>query len=66
MLIRRSAPWPKSIGAITFILEHPIEIETYLADQDRAFEEIKTRYPMPPEMEERFKRAWQELSARPS
>ena len=30
----------KVYGAITFILEHPAEIEAYLADQDRVYEEI--------------------------
>ena len=54
----------KVYGAVTFILEHPTEIEAYLADQDRAFEEIKARYPMTPGMKERLERGWRELSAR--
>jgi uncharacterized protein (DUF433 family) len=53
-------------GAIAFILEHPTDIEAYLADQDRAFEEIKARYPMSPEMIERFERGWRDLSAKRS
>lgn len=53
----------KVYGAIAFILEHPTEIEVYLADLDRTFEEIKARYPMPPEMMERLERARRELSA---
>ena len=47
----------KVYGAITFILEHPKEIEAYLEDQDRRYEEIKTRYPLTPGMIERFERA---------
>ena len=41
-------------GAITFILEHPAEVDAYLKDQERVFEEIKARHPMPPELMERF------------
>lgn len=47
----------KVYGAITFILEHPAEVEAYLKDQERTFEEIKTQYPMPAELVERFERA---------
>jgi len=53
----------KVYGAITFILEHPAEVEAYMKDQERVFEEIKTRHPMPAEMIERFERA-QEREAR--
>jgi uncharacterized protein (DUF433 family) len=52
----------KVYGAITFILEHPKEIEACLADQDRRYEEIKTRYPLTPDMIERFERAKSERS----
>jgi uncharacterized protein (DUF433 family) len=44
----------KVYGAITFILEHPKEIEAYLEEQDRRFEEIQARYPLTPDMAERF------------
>src|SRR4029453_19019225 len=44
-------------GAITFILEHPAEVEAYLKDQDRIFEQIKAQYPMAQEMIDRFERA---------
>jgi hypothetical protein len=47
----------KVYGAITFILEHPAEVEAYLKDQDRIFEEIKTQYPMSQDMIDRFERA---------
>jgi len=40
----------KVYGAITFILEHPAEVDAYLKDQDRVFEEIKTQHPMPAEL----------------
>ena len=49
-------------GAITFILEHPAEVEAYLKDQDRIFEEIKAQYPMPQDMVERFERARNEAA----
>jgi hypothetical protein len=47
----------KVYGAITFILEHPAEVDAYLKDQDRIFEEIQTQHPMPAELVERFGRA---------
>jgi hypothetical protein len=53
----------KIYGAITFILEHPEAIDTYLAEQDRRYEEIKARYPLTPDMIERFERAKTEKSA---
>ena len=46
----------KVYGTITFILEHPKEIETYLEDQDRRYEEVKARYPLTPDMIDRFER----------
>jgi uncharacterized protein (DUF433 family) len=54
----------KVYGAITFILEHPTEVDAYLTDQERIFEEIKARYPMPADMIERFDRATHEGSAK--
>jgi hypothetical protein len=56
----------KACGAITFILEHRAEVDQYLADQDRIFEEIKTRYPMPAEMIERIERVKAEKPAKPA
>jgi uncharacterized protein (DUF433 family) len=47
----------KVYGAITFILEHPAEVDAYLRDQERIFEEIQTQHPMPAELVERFERA---------
>jgi len=46
----------KVYGAITFILEHPAEVEAYLAGQEQVFEEIKAQYPLAPGMAERFER----------
>jgi len=54
----------KVYGAINFVLEHPAEVEAYLKDQDRAFEQIKAQYPMPQEMIHRFERARREAGAR--
>jgi uncharacterized protein (DUF433 family) len=44
-------------GAIAFILEHAVEVDAYLRDQERILEEIKTQHPMPAELVERFERA---------
>ncbi|MBI1790755.1 MAG: hypothetical protein HYR60_24770 [Acidobacteria bacterium] len=55
----------KVYGAITFILEHPAEVEEYLKDQDRLFEEVKAQYPMSQEMIDRFERARKEASETP-
>lgn len=56
----------KVYGAITFILEHSMEIEAYLADQDRRYEQIKARYPLTPDMIERFERAKREGPVKPA
>jgi uncharacterized protein (DUF433 family) len=53
----------KVYSAVTFILEHPQVIEAYLAEQDRRYEEIQARYPLPPDMIERFERANSKRSA---
>ncbi len=54
----------KVYGAIAFILEHPVEVEAYLKDQDRIFEEMKAQRPMPADMIERFERVKNERSAK--
>jgi uncharacterized protein (DUF433 family) len=54
----------KVYGAITFILDHPAEVEAYLKDQDRIFGEIKAQYPMPQDMIDRFERAKKEAAPR--
>jgi hypothetical protein len=42
------------MGAITFILENPRTVESYLADQERLWNELETNYPLPPDMRSRF------------
>ncbi|HEY7391725.1 MAG TPA: hypothetical protein VH640_24630 [Bryobacteraceae bacterium] len=54
----------KTYGAIAFILEHPDEIEAYLKDQDRIFEELKSHYPMPQGMVDRFNEGKKEAPPR--
>lgn len=54
----------KVYGAITFILEHPADVDAYLEDQDRRYRELQTRYPLPPDMIERFERAKNEKSVK--
>jgi uncharacterized protein (DUF433 family) len=54
----------KVYGAITFILEHPAEVEAYLKDQNRVFQQIRAQYPMPQDMIDRFERAKIEASPR--
>src|SRR5580700_8923293 len=44
-------------GAIAFILDHPAEVEAYLHEQDRRYEEIQHRYPLPSELIESWERA---------
>lgn len=47
----------KIYGALAFILDHPAEVEAYLKDQDRLFEEIQARFPMSQDMIDRLQRA---------
>lgn len=54
----------KVYGSLTFVLEHPAEVEAYLKDQDRLFEQIKAEYPMPQDMIDRFERAKREMPAK--
>jgi len=56
----------KVYGAIAFMLEHPKEIEAYLADQDRRYEEFKAQHPLAPDMIERFERVKREMSLKPA
>jgi hypothetical protein len=54
----------KLYGAITFILEHPTDIDSYLKEQDARWDEFKARNPLSPGMAERFERARRELPVR--
>ena len=51
-------------GAITFVLEHPEAIESYLREQDEAWEKFRKEHPIPEEMLERFRHTKKELSRR--
>lgn len=54
----------KVYGVITFILEHPAEVEAYLEDMERTYEEIKRQHPIPQEMLDRFQRAKSQSAAK--
>ena len=56
----------KVYGAITFILEHPDEVENYLDAQNRRYEEFKAVNPLTPDMIERVQRGQRELLAKSS
>jgi len=47
----------KVYGAIAFILDHPTEVEAYLKDRERLYEEIQQRYPMTQEQTDGLRRA---------
>jgi uncharacterized protein (DUF433 family) len=51
-------------GAITFVLEHPEAIESYLREQDVAWQSFRHEHPIPDEMLERFRHTKEELSRR--
>ena len=53
----------KAYGAIAFILDHPGEIETYLQEQDRRYEDFKTEHPPTPDMIDRFEREKRERTS---
>jgi uncharacterized protein (DUF433 family) len=54
----------KIYGAITFILEHPQEIESYLQEQEALWDQFRKDHPIPDEMLERLRRTKEELSHR--
>jgi hypothetical protein len=39
------------------MLEHPARIAAYLRDQERLWEELKEKHPLPPDMLQRFVRS---------
>jgi hypothetical protein len=47
-------------GVITFILEHPQEIEGYFQEEQRFYGEFEANHPLLQEMKEPFKRALNE------
>ncbi len=46
----------KVYGAITFVLEHSEVVEAYLQDQERLWQELREKHPLPDEMRDRFRR----------
>jgi uncharacterized protein (DUF433 family) len=56
----------KVYGVITFLLEHPREVDAYLAEQQARFEAFRTDHPLPDSMAERFERARRELALKTS
>jgi uncharacterized protein (DUF433 family) len=55
----------KVYGVCAFILKHPDAVRAYLKDQERRYEEVKARYPLPADMVERYERTKAERSAQP-
>ena len=49
----------KVYGAITFILENPALVESYLSEQDRLWNELESKFPLPADMLTRFEEARQ-------
>jgi hypothetical protein len=58
--IRQSVRLRTSTGPSRSFLEHTKEIEAYLVDQDRRYEEFKASHPLPADMIERFERGKRE------
>jgi uncharacterized protein (DUF433 family) len=52
----------KVYGVIAFMLDHPNEVECYLQNQERSFEAVKTKYPMPAELLEHFEQTRKSLA----
>jgi len=50
-------------GVITFMLENPDSVETYLKDQQRRYEKFQAQRPLPADMLDRYERA--EVSTKP-
>ena len=45
----------KVYGAITFVLEHPEVVESYLAEQGALWKDLREKHPLPDEMQDRFR-----------
>ena len=54
----------KVYGAVTFILEHPEAIESYLQEQDALWKKFKEEHPIPEHMLDRLRRTEEELTRR--
>jgi hypothetical protein len=51
-------------GVLTYILEHPSEIDAYLNEEDRRYAAFVASHPLPPEMLEPFERAQNEKESK--
>ena len=56
----------KVYGAVTFILEHPEAVESYLRDQEALWKELRQKYPISDEMRDRFLRVAEDRAPRSS
>lgn len=56
----------KIYGAVTFILENPGLVESYLANQERLWDELETNHSLPPEMRARFEDGRELLKREPA
>lgn len=45
----------KVYGVITFVLEHAEAVESYLAEQDALWKDLREKHPLPDEMRGRFR-----------
>jgi uncharacterized protein (DUF433 family) len=54
----------KVYDAITFVLEHPQAIESYLQEQEALWNKFREEHPIPDELLERLRRTKEELSRR--
>ena len=50
-------PLAKVYGDLTFILEDPHEVEAFLEEEDRFYQEFQASHPLHPEMLEPFERS---------
>jgi uncharacterized protein (DUF433 family) len=55
----------KVYGVIAFILKHPDAVRAYVNEQERRYEEVKARNPLPAEMVEVYERSKAERPAQP-
>jgi uncharacterized protein (DUF433 family) len=54
----------KVYGAITFVLEHPEAIDSYLAEQSALWEKLRQDHALPVHMRDLFSRSEKELARR--
>src|SRR5258708_17381663 len=54
----------KVYGAITFVLEHPEGVESYLQDQATLWQDLRAKHPLPDDMRDRFLRTLEDRAPR--